>query len=74
MGQNIKTAIFGDDGAGISNGKDSKVRIKLGLGKAYVVTKEKIDSVSSFRDVRHHKEKPPNRFRRIWRNGRVDPF
>lgn len=60
MSQNIKTAIFGDDGAGISNGKDSKVRIKLGLGKAYVVTKDietKIDSVSSFRDVRHHKEK-----------------
>ena len=57
MSQNIKTAIFGDDGAGISNGKDSKVRIKLGLGKAYVVSKEKIDSVSSFRDVRHHKEK-----------------
>ena len=28
MSQNIKTAIFGDDGAGISNGKDSKVRIK----------------------------------------------
>ena len=35
MGQNIKTAIFGDDGAGISNGK-------LGLGEVLILNIEKI--------------------------------